>query len=1759
MRGSTQRFVVAGAFVAFGLAPTWDALGVERARPSAPTAPGRDQVRDASAAGAQKVIVIPRDYKGSYPFSLRYADSSAAQHWIDLAAVRFVTDKLVVVDGSGRKSFREPDLSSFPQALVRSPFSLGKTDDFIVQAKDPAAQVALLKTLEKGGVRILGYIPDCAYLVRLNEEMYARLASDTSVFWMGVHQPAYRTAPDLDYVIEQDEAHQLRIRARLDPETYPTEAAVEAVLKSLPNAEILDVTRGRRDWIVRFSGSASLAHVLVVKPGVMWAERFVEPTLHNNVARTSTSTATGRGAANGPIMDVEDVWARGIRGEGQIASAADTGLSTGNLATLHQDYGQQGNASNPMRVLKGYALGRSTWDDDQTTGGGHGTHTSGSIVGNGFRSGSDPATNTFPSTAFAGTAPKAQFVFQSIMDPDGNLGGIPADLNDLFLPPYNDGARVHSNSWGAPVAGEYNTDSESLDEFAWNHKDMVITFSAGNSGTDASSNDGVINADSIGAPGTAKNCITVGASENYRPDFVYEVPEGDCTGTSFTQTAWGWFNDTTFPAAPIYADLMANNASGMGAFSSRGPTDDTRFKPEITAPGIAIISTRTDLNQDYEQWGICQVPVAQRPYYVNMGGTSMSNPLTAGAATLVRQYFAEGWHPNNSAVTNAAPVPAQGFNPSSALVKATLVNGAWDMAPGQYGGSAPQPEIPPSWDRGVPRDLPNNAEGYGRVDLEASLFPGSGWGRDPTRSAMVRDVSTGLTTGVRHSYEYQVGSSADPLIVTLAWTDPYGLAAASTKLVNNLDLEVTSPSGRRYTTNRVDTYVMSPSAFVRDTLNNLEQVKVTSPEIGAWTIDVVGTGVPGNGTSGTTSQPYALVASAVSCVPLAAPSGVSATANGNNRIDVTWTAVASAAQYRVYRGTTAGGAKNLVGSVTAPTTTWADTGVQAGATYYYAVTSVSSGATPCESPISSEAFATATGVCQLPPVFAGLVSVANPATTPCGLQLAWSAATSSCGGQVSYSVYRSTTPGFTPGVANRIATGLSGTAFYDSGSLASGTTYYYLVRATDAGNGVEDENTAERSGVPTGTLATQSLYGPQTFDSLAVGDMAGWITGTFTGSAADWIGVRACTAHSGTQVFRYGGSANCTSNYANSRHSLARPPAIVVPAASTNVYLSFWHRWRFESGWDGGYLRISTDGTTYAVVPAAPVLAGGYTGTLDYGVSAWTGAQSTFVNTIVDLDAACDIAAGTTGGCAGKTIYVGFTVYADTTQNDDGWFIDDVHVYGDVAGSCSPAPEPAQYFTARSTSGTNVLEWQNPANGVYGSAVVRYRTDGTYPTSETDGTAVTCAVQNTALSAYNSCTHTGLANGTTYSYALFVADGLGTASSRRTVAATPFDTSGARKWSFSTGAANLAPAGIRPGALGTGAVYEVSNDRVLHAMNTTAAGGTWPRTAPNYSWLPLSMNAPAQHRPGIAPLAAGSRAFLASQDGYAYAVDAATGAQVWMSPKLGDVLQANPAGLFSDFKAGAPNLVFVGTRNATSANKLYGLDPATGAVVGTPFDNGGGSSAIGIITGITVDYATNYVYFTSRAAGVGSSHTLWCLNATGGTLAKVWSLAVGDVDGSPVLYEGRIYVGTNAGQVRAVDATTHLVVWTYPAAPGSDGPVKGYVTPDYGATPLRLYYSTNETVWGLTLKLDGSGVDSFWSNAVPSNPSTPLLLFGTAHLLVGCGDGTLQQLDTATGAVVKSVSVGTAALGSPAMDSVNGLAHVGSTAGVLHTVTAPIP
>ena len=117
-----------------------------------------------------------------------------------------------------------------------------------------------------------------------------------------------------------------------------------------------------------------------------------------------------------------------------------------------------------------------------------------------------------------GTAPKAKLVLQSVLDDNDGLGGLPNDLNDLFGPPYKtDKARIHSNSWGSTGNfGVYDQQAHEVDQFVNQHRDMLICFAAGNEGLDHNAN-GQTDPNSVTPPGTAKNCLTVGACENNRP------------------------------------------------------------------------------------------------------------------------------------------------------------------------------------------------------------------------------------------------------------------------------------------------------------------------------------------------------------------------------------------------------------------------------------------------------------------------------------------------------------------------------------------------------------------------------------------------------------------------------------------------------------------------------------------------------------------------------------------------------------------------------------------------------------------------------------------------------------------------------------------------------------------------------------------------------------------------------------------------------------------------------------------------------------------------------------------------------------------------------------------------------------------------------------------------------------------------------------------------------------------------------------------
>jgi len=117
---------------------------------------------------------------------------------------------------------------------------------------------------------------------------------------------------------------------------------------------------------------------------------------------------------------------------------------------------------------------------------------------------------------------------------------------------------------------------------------------------------------------------------------------------------------------------------------------------------------------------------------------------------------------------------------------------------------------------------------------------------------------------------------------------------------------------------------------------------------------------------------------------------------------------------------------------------------------------------------------------------------------------------------------------------------------------------------------------------------------------------------------------------------------------------------------------------------------------------------------------------------------------------------------------DDPTFVPTEQAVGDL-----DPPGPVVSFRATPADRAVSLEWTNPADGDFAKTVIRYRTDGKFPVSPVDGYPVT--EQAGAPGAPGSFLHTGLSNGTRYSYSAFAVDRSGNASPEATAEATPAD------------------------------------------------------------------------------------------------------------------------------------------------------------------------------------------------------------------------------------------------------------------------------------------------------------------------------------------------------------------------------------------------
>lgn len=495
---------------------------------------------------------------------------------------------------------------------------------------------------------------------------------------------------------------------------------------------------------------AALDHVATI-------QEVTPNRLFNNVARGILNAANIN--VGGTTLD----------GSGQIIAVGDTGIDKDHPAF----------AGGRIDQLIPLGPRGKTNDPD-----GQGTHVCGSVLGSSTLSDGTP---------IQGSAPAAHLVMQSLLDSRGGLGGIPPSLNALFGPAYAAGARVHNNSWGSSTPGLADDRScHEIDAFVAQHPDMLIVFAAGNDGLDRDRN-GTVDLRQIGSQAAAKNCLTVGASENHRPDLTVAygiLPEGRI--------------DSRFTAEPIFGDQYADDPDGMAAFSSRGPTRERRIKPDIVAPGTCILSARSRTVVDSKFYGI-----SPDPDYMFESGTSMAAPLASGCAALIRQFLVAN-PPNNQGVAAVAPgggaqqqqplqpsPPAAPYSPTAALVKALLINGATPL-PGQYNPT----------EAGL---SPNPNSGWGRVSVADSAVaegPTAGYG----------EHLTGLEDDETFASEIDIGEEnrGKTLKVTLVWTDAPGVM-----LQNDLDLSVKMVVGGREEERRGN---MGRGDGGWDRLNNVEQV-----------------------------------------------------------------------------------------------------------------------------------------------------------------------------------------------------------------------------------------------------------------------------------------------------------------------------------------------------------------------------------------------------------------------------------------------------------------------------------------------------------------------------------------------------------------------------------------------------------------------------------------------------------------------------------------------------------------------------------------------------------------------------------------------------------------------------------------------------------------------------------------------------------------------------------------------------------------------
>ncbi|HWM91567.1 MAG TPA: S8 family serine peptidase [Thermoanaerobaculia bacterium] len=671
-----------------------------------------------------------------------------------------------------------PATLAIPEAL-RLPGDDPKADEIVLLKFPRPITAQQEKALRAASLQVYAYLPHYAFLVKMAPGGQQK-ARALGASWTGPYHPYYKMSrpvseiPELDFALDAsgDEEQPRIVMLQVFPDADVREV-VSQIRDELGVPGVVGWGRGQRFSRVRLlltpSEIAKHRVALAQLGEVFWID--VEP---RRVLLNDTTIWVGQSGLSG--SQTTPIFSQGIFGEGQTVAVLDTGIDPdmcffrdtglGLPPTNACNGGTVANQSQRKVVAVNFlASGECSGGIANNE---WDTHDHGSHVA-GTVAG-DNFTNLLLHNTADGMAPGAKLVIQDGGFQTDNCGDLPGigcpvvDLNPIFQQAYTQGARIHTNSWG---------DNE--------NSGVQNNYSSGSQDVDefmwnhkdfliffAAGNSGP-GTSTVGSPSTAKSGVSVGAT------------------------------------------LRGTSANSMASFSSCGPTLDGRIKPDITVPGSSIVSANNDINVTTNNCGT-----------ISMSGTSMATPGAAGLTALIRQYYTDGWYPTGSENS------ANGFTPSAALLKATLVNSAVSMT-----GTTV---------------IPANCQGWGRVLLDNALFF-----TGQARELWVRDDNTGFPTGSTsaQTFTFTVGSG-EPFKATLAWTDFPSTPAASVNLVNDLDLTVTGPTSTIWRGN-VFASGQSATGGSSDRRNTLEQVLLNVPAAGTYTVEVRAFNVPSG------PQPFALV------------------------------------------------------------------------------------------------------------------------------------------------------------------------------------------------------------------------------------------------------------------------------------------------------------------------------------------------------------------------------------------------------------------------------------------------------------------------------------------------------------------------------------------------------------------------------------------------------------------------------------------------------------------------------------------------------------------------------------------------------------------------------------------------------------------------------------------------------------------------------------------------------------------------------------